>query len=172
MESRRHHRLLIAVLASLLSLNACVGVSAGGTDGLSEVFRSEQCGLAEPVSSLLLDPGQWQLVTGAGRPFEAGANSDAVPFPQEAADGHIFLVMIALGSKPTPGYGIEQLQARRQGREWMVEYLAVTPPQDTMRATVMTSPCVVFSLPASSAIKQVRMVSAGSEEILLLPLGG
>ncbi|MGE3840486.1 MAG: VWA domain-containing protein [Vicinamibacterales bacterium] len=60
------------------------------------------------------------------------------------------IVAVFLGSRPTPGYSVDILDARREGDTLVVQYAEREPPADSIQADVITNPFVVAGVPATS----------------------
>lgn len=63
------------------------------------------------------------------------------------ADTTTLLVAVSHGDQPSPGYRFELRSATVSNGVAQLNLHWVTPPADSMQATVMTSPCLVLALP-------------------------
>lgn len=66
------------------------------------------------------------------------------------ADKHT-AVVIALGDRPSSGYGIEVASGRMVGDEFIVDYLETRPEEGMMTASMMTQPYLVKLFPKTNA---------------------
>lgn len=60
------------------------------------------------------------------------------------------IVAVFLGSRPTPGYSVDVLDARRENGTLVVRYAEREPPADSIQADVITNPFVVVGVPSTS----------------------
>lgn len=58
------------------------------------------------------------------------------------------LVIVALGQKPTGGYGVTLLGSEQVGDELRLEVAATAPAPDSMVTQVLTTPCSVMAVTA------------------------
>lgn len=57
------------------------------------------------------------------------------------------ILIVSLGQKPTAGFDLKLTSWLMEQNHWQVERHVKTPKSDTMRAAVITSPCVLIKIP-------------------------
>lgn len=60
------------------------------------------------------------------------------------------IVAVFLGVRPTPGYAVDIVDARREGTMLIVEYVEREPPTDSIQADVITTPFAVAGVPVTA----------------------
>lgn len=68
-------------------------------------------------------------------------------------------LVVSLGNKPTPGYGLSVSGARWYGHATLnLNMMVKEPPEDAFTAQVITTPCAVIDVPAEGW-DQIRVVA-------------
>jgi len=146
----KHNIAVVAVL--LLAVGACQsGINSAAsseTVPIRAVYHDSQClnesAQITPIRDAIELAAWWQPL--------AKQQFPAKPLPQSLAtinfDQSTAFVLF-MGSRPTAGYDIELLDDRAIVREASLTIPASwqEPSSDTMVAQIMTSPCVVITLP-------------------------
>ena len=129
--------LLPAVVVVVAS--AMIGVASGQTPGSERmVERGGQSRIDQPRQVTARTEAEW---TALWREHAPGRPAPAVDFSLEMVLG------VFLGSRPTPGYGVEIVAARQQGGELVVQYRETPPPTGRILAQLITSPFVIVARP-------------------------
>lgn len=96
----------------------------------------------------LIKPRYTQSIEGARR-----SGSGRIPA------GHQ-IVLVAMGQRPTPGYGLNletgAVATLRDG-ELMLPVQAEAPPVSVYQSPVETSPCIVVAVPTQQKIRSVKL---------------
>lgn len=111
------------------------------------VTMVNQCGLDNPgVHS--------QRTGGDAFSSELQAALDEVRLPADRR-----ALVVSLGSKPTPGYGLSMSEARWYGYSTLnLTMAAEEPSDDAFMAQVITTPCAIIDVPAEGW-DQIRVVA-------------
>jgi|GEM_PF-1386701 hypothetical protein len=148
---KKHQLAVVSMM--LLAANACRSgleqTESSDTVSLRAAYHDQQC--HSDVAGIKLIQNEislanwWQPL--ANRQFPVK------PLPQElgAIDfDKTTLIIVLMGSRPTAGYGIELYddQAPVQVTALTIPATWKEPARDAMVAQIMTSPCVVISVPA------------------------
>jgi len=133
----------------------CGACSSSRAVELDVVMASGNCqqtheGVARVTLSDVAKLRGTQLLGGESTDREAG------PSP--------FLIVVAIGEKPTAGYGLAYDGAKLDGRTLIVTVRETAPPPDAMTAQVITHPCLVLEIPEGE-LDRVRVVDAAGTVI-------
>lgn len=110
---------------------------------VTEVRRSQQCAAADGTTHIYLLPTLADV-----RSWESGRGIDLSGGPGAALNPEVPYALIDLGQRSSAGYALAV--SRMAGRRKQVLTLKATfiePKPDSMQAQVITSPCVLVSLP-------------------------
>ncbi len=149
-------RLCSVLIAAGVSACAGLGADSGDTVRGSQLFAETNCPItidgpfpATAVFATVEDLGHKAWMS-ALRGTDADAASRA-------------LVLVHFGPKPTPGYGASFQSAATSGRKLLLKVTQTVPAPDMMYAQVITSPCILVSVPAGSYsdIKVIDIEPAG-----------
>lgn len=150
----------LALAGSLALLLSCACRSACSGDGAEPAPPAEPGDVArEPLSQEVLLRGdggtfsgfevrlvreelEWRDVWAriAGRQLEP-------PAAPEVDFARTTLVLLALGERPSTGYGLELRALERRGASLFVHARETRPAPDSMQAQVLTSPYLVLAVP-------------------------
>jgi hypothetical protein len=156
---------VIGIRIGLLCIAAAMaGCVAGGPAPSKSVpvhalYRHAQCGADYPESRaiILRDADAFKAAVEDLRRARGsvGINMPAVDFSRQAA------LLVQMGQKPTAGYGLwpEQPVARLRGDVLEVALDWQSPPPGAMLAQVVTSPCMLISIPRAS-YKTIHVLDA------------
>jgi hypothetical protein len=99
-------------------------------------------GLREPARMVITDPVVWEATW-------AKANSHLAPVPKAPRVDFAkeMVALAALGEKPTAGWSVEIVGARREGGRLRILYAERGPPKDAVAAAVITRPWHAVVLP-------------------------
>jgi hypothetical protein len=100
----------------------------------------------EPIRNATALTDWWQTLARQQIPAKPLPQSlGAINFERSA------VFVLSMGQRPTAGYGIElhSERATMQRESLMIPAGWQEPPPDTMVAQVVTSPCIVFTVPAN-----------------------
>lgn len=141
-----------------LPLPACKSETVAAV-AIEEVFNGDHCGLPQPTVALISDATQWRGITRAAERFIDENASAAAEQRFNTLSQTAYLVLLAVGSKPSPGFGIrvDGKGARLVHRQLIVEVAPFAPPADSLQAAVMTSPCVVIAVARDERVEQLRV---------------
>jgi len=93
------------------------------------------------------------------------------PNPPEVNFSNSFILLVALGEKPTAGYSVEIGRVVREGQRLVVEVRAVEPSPDRMLATVITRPYALVRIERQSGLEKVVFVDPAGNRLAETPLG-
>jgi len=144
---------LAVVAVMLLAANACRSgieqTESSDTVPILAAYQDQQC--HSDVADIKLIQNELSLANW-WQPL-ANQQFPVKPLPQElgAIDfDKTILIIVLMGSRPTAGYSIELYddQAPVQVTALTIPAIWKEPTHDAMVAQIMTSPCVVISMPA------------------------
>lgn len=129
----------LMTLATLLALSACS--STPSNLAVTEHSAQPQCagisrGLTQVTPQTIQRMQQRQFLT--------EGSSDIVAVVPAAND---LLIAVSHGAQPSPGYRFELRSATLSDGVAQLKLHWITPPADSIQATVMTNPCLVLALP-------------------------
>ncbi len=138
----------------LLTVGACQSgvepTSTLTTVPIQIAYRDSQCmkerAIIEPIHNITVLMDWWQPLARQQIPAKQLPQSlRAINFERSA------VFVLSMGSQPTAGYGIELHSDRATVQRESLTIPAgwQEPPADTMVAQVVTSPCIVFTVPAN-----------------------
>ena len=134
------------------------------------LYQDDLCGgnRLSPAVTLVADTNQLKriLVESKGRMLGQSPPSPAVDFNV----AHV--VFIQMGQKPTGGYGIELAEpdATLRGGEALIRLRWIEPAPGSIVAQILTSPCLIVSLPKGAYEKITITDENGSvRETISLP---
>lgn len=124
---------LFIVLLAIAGVSACTaGPQSSGADA-SEAWSGAHC---------ITDGRRLQRMT----PAQIQASDWAEHVPPQASQS---LLIVRAGSRPTAGYGLRLAEQSRQNGKLQLVIEERQPAPDSMRAQVMTSPCIALWVPAA-----------------------
>lgn len=125
-------------LGAGLLLVAVTGCSTQAAKSVTATaaWQSDHCGFDEPEVRVFEQEENWSQW------LEAGSERR---IPDRAWSGDT-RVVVAAGTQPTPGYGIELLQLATEGDELVINVMQGQPSRGAMVAQVLTTPCVVVDV--------------------------
>ncbi|MBC7942290.1 MAG: protease complex subunit PrcB family protein [Chitinophagaceae bacterium] len=158
-------RLALGVCASLL-LAACQAQqpqSASAPLELETLHRSAQCGTA--AASLLGVPDQASLDSVLNAGMLGATRTVTVDFAQRS------VFRLSMGQQPTAGasLAITSLSVDSTHRRMTVNAVWKLPEPGSMQATVVTRPCVVFSV-LRGDYRSARVIDSQQQQRLLVDL--
>lgn len=106
---------------------------------LSTIAKGDGSGIAAPRRVVIRDEPAWRTLWGEHAGPEA-----AVP-PIDFATRMVAAVFA--GDRPTPGYGVEVVDARRDGDGLGIVVAETRPAPGTLAAQVITTPFHIVALP-------------------------
>jgi len=129
-------------LTTCLLLSGCqlggYAVKAAASD-IEVLGEGTHCGFATP-SLHLVDEG-------ALLPSMHQGVRSAMADTLDAGD---YVLVVALGQRPTPGHGAQLNRIETQGNDKIsIQLEPVSPAPGSMQAQVITTPCLVLSVPSS-----------------------
>lgn len=143
-------KLTALLCLSIFSISACdtsVLISSSEPIYANVIFQSIQCRRSEPEAAfgvvkskqqldLLLQEFNRQILGKESKPYLVDFKSMNV-------------LVLEMGYRPTAGYSlsINKEQIRVENKEAIVTVEWAEPPEDSMQAQVITSPCAIFTLP-------------------------
>ena len=130
------------------------------------IHASASCGKTQPSVHPIPDQASLtQIVTG-GRML--GADQPPVPAVDFASN---MVMLLSMGQQPSAGYqiGVTAATVRLDSRVLTVSSLWQQPEPGVMQATVITQPCVIFSLPRGD-YRAVQIVDQQRQERMLVDL--
>jgi hypothetical protein len=129
---------LFRTLAAGLFLATMTGCSTPSAKSVTaaDAWQSDHCGVYDPEVKVFRQKEKWSQWLEAGPEHR-------IPERPWSADAR---VVVAAGSQPTPGYGIELLQLATEGDELVISVKQSSPSQGAMLAQVITTPCLVIDV--------------------------
>ncbi len=129
------------------------------------LYQGQQCGRQEPSAAVSRVADEQALAALAKRVGKTFSFADEVDFEQQ------LLLLVEMGIKPTTGYRLllsDPIVAVNQANavlrlDWR------QPPSDVMLAQMLTSPCLLLSLPLAD-YTEVDVVDAEGKHRLVLDL--
>lgn len=106
---------------------------------LSTIARGDGSGIDAPRRVVIRDEPAWRTL------WKEHAGSDVAVPPIDFATQMVAAVFA--GSRPTPGYGVEVVDARRDGEGLGIVVAESRPAPGTLAAQVITTPFHIVSLP-------------------------
>ena len=137
--------LLVALLSAACTVTATSeeqevpAVGAASADAI-ELQSSQHCGLTAPGVVLVRSQAQWREL---GRTLRTSLPAEQLP----DFDNH-WLVIAALGQKPTGGFSVELASARQSGDQLELRLRQSAPGPDDMVTQALTTPCSIIRVPA------------------------
>ncbi|TVP57063.1 MAG: protease complex subunit PrcB family protein [Halomonadaceae bacterium] len=111
----------------------------GAASGVRELGQANHCGYSGAQLTLVTDPEDLPSMHG-------GLHEPLV----KALEGGDYVLLVALGQRPTPGYGARLERASASAEDRISLQLAATEPDPgSMLAQVITTPCVAMAIPPS-----------------------
>ena len=131
------------VLSLTLTVAACQPHDIQDPINLREIYAGEYCVTRTPELRIVDNKADALAITGTNRTM--GAKPAVLSFDDD--DSHEYILLIAVGSKPTAGYRL-RLQQTQVNIEDGNLYLPVTlsNPKHDMQAMVVTSPCMLLAI--------------------------
>ncbi len=157
---KNHFHKLICILTFAFNSTACTSNKPETID-VKEEWSSNQCYDIEPGISII-----------SYDELEEIKNRNVLRSPnntlRETVDDNFILVKISMGKKTTAGYsiGLESKTAEIQSENLILKVTKQTPRPGSARASVMTSPCIVVSIPQNE--ENIKSISAGDWQISTL----
>lgn len=133
-------RLALPLCLSAL-LSGC-GVFAADSVPASRVhslLSKGQCAYSEAGLHLITQRDQWDQLPLNRRPL-------VKPLPYPVADGQ-WVLLVAMGRKPTPGFGLNLVNAESDGETLNIRVSAHSPAPGMVMAQMITEPCLILSVP-------------------------
>ncbi|HUP91125.1 MAG TPA: protease complex subunit PrcB family protein [Solimonas sp.] len=150
----------LPILLVLLVLSGCAHMpdvtdwfSRENAVSVSEVRRAIICGTSGPEAQVTLFPDAaavqaWEL--GRGLQMSAGTPLPATPF-----------VLVEMGERSSAGYGLAVSRtAGRRGEDLILRATFLSPAPGRMTAQMITSPCVLVSIPQAN-YRAVEVIDQG-----------
>lgn len=129
----------LTLLASMV-LGGCQffhSPAQGAASVIRELGQANHCGYSSPQLTLVEAVQQLPSLHG-------GLRSSL----EEALEAGDYVLLVALGQRPTPGYGAVLEQASAASTEQIRVQLAATEPEpDSLLSQVITTPCLALALP-------------------------
>jgi hypothetical protein len=106
--------------------------------GVVTVAQGAYSGIEERTENLIRTASDWQALWKAHR---GSGPAPPVDFAKET------IAAVFLGTRPTGGYSIEIVRARRDGTALVLEYVERRPAADSIVTQALTSPFHIVKLP-------------------------
>ena len=124
---------------------------AGDGEGLEAVEyevvdRGTQLGLEGPMARVFRSQAGWREAWSSAPATRVGQQQQGAPQVDQVDWSEHMLAVVALGQRPTAGYGVEVQGVERAGGFLRVRVAETEPPPDAMQAQVVTHPYVVLRL--------------------------
>lgn len=133
-------------LAVVAVLAACARAGPGGPAGaaqpLETILAETYSGLAEPRRAVVRDEAGWARLWAE---IHAGVTPEP-PLPRVDFTSHM-LVVVALGTRPSGGYGVKVASATVRGEQLLVSVVETCPARGARAITSLTQPVEVVRLP-------------------------
>ena len=151
---------LVAAVAGCEPLPQEVGLR------ITQVLQSDNCGPEQPSAYVIESASQWNSLQAAQSRFlpdPSKTDSGAVQYPALSKDE--IMVVVAAGQQPSAGYRVvvDTYDWQRTDDELVLKVMLDSPPEDSMQATVLTSPCSVVAIRNYRGIEQVRFIGLKRE---------
>ena len=155
--------LLLAAGTFVAGCQSAIGEGDDVLDQVQHFGADSQCGFSSPGL-------QFVESADAMPPMRGDARQQAVEFLEN--EGGVVL-LVALGERPTPGYGAQPESTDLTAEDELILTLAsFTPDPGRMQAQVITTPCVVYGLPQTGWSKvTVALDADGFPQTLPNPVG-
>lgn len=141
------------MLLASLQLAACQQASNGadedqGTVPLDVVFRSNQCNEADERVIIIRDAAGWSSWRDAQQRLSIGLPDDLAGRATDVDFAQNSVVVIAMGTRPSAGYGIELAESigHRNNGEITIAVDWQEPGPDAVVAQMLTSPCLAIAV--------------------------
>lgn len=106
--------------------------------------------------------------SGLYREIHSGEIPSPQPPPVDFSES--FIVVIAMGEKPTAGYAVEIGQVVREGSKLKVEIRYIEPPAERMLATVITRPYALIRVERQPGLETIIFVDPDGKHLAEVPL--
>ena len=136
---------------ALVSLSVAMTPAQAPEVRLVPVARGSSSGIAEAAQIVVRSNAEWAKLWkshGAAQPVPA------IDFARQMVAG------VFLGTRPTGGYSVEIVGARREGPALVLEYVERTPPPDAVLTQALTEPFHIVRLDAHAGPVQFRRLAA------------
>lgn len=142
--------LLSAILLTSL-LSACGSQPAQIMYSVPKQIVSQQCFITQAESQVWLErEDEWN-----GLPENAKQQLSAAGIDFTRSN----VLIISTGQKPTPGYSLELTNWLLEQDHWQVTRIARSPSVNSMKAQVITSPCLLVKIP-----KSIKSITINNEQ--------
>ena len=126
----------LGALALVLQLSACAADHAAPR--VQQILTSTQCGYARAGIHLVTGQAQWQQL-----PLNQWSGKSRQLEWQQGP----WRLVVAMGHQPTLGYGLTLVNATQQSDRLTVSVKRQQPQPGHARGEMLTSPCLVLSIP-------------------------
>ena len=92
------------------------------------------------------------------------------PEPPPVDFSESFILVVAMGEKPTSGYAVEIGQVVREGPRLVVEVRSIEPDSERMQATVITRPYALIRIKRQPELKTAVFVNPSGKRLAEAPL--
>jgi hypothetical protein len=92
------------------------------------------------------------------------------PEPPPVDFSKSFILVIAMGEKPTAGYALEIGQVVREGSRLVVEVRSIEPDSERMQATVITRPYALIRIERQPGLETAVFVDPSGKRLADVPL--
>jgi len=145
------------ILVTTLMLFGCKHLDEEPTTDFKSLYKSHQCSTTEPTAQILTNEKGKQLYhqeishlnkrqLGANRtPTDIGSNES--------------VFIIAMGQKSSGGYNVSVKNINASKDTLLVEVEWLTPPQDAMTSSALTSPCEIVSIPKNYSEEDINQLT-------------
>jgi PrcB C-terminal len=157
--------LLFGILMVAVVLAACVSpISTGKTVPVRTIFADSQCGGDAPEIRRLDGAQQWKDLRARIEGRSVGATSRNPAMPDFSRDD-VFL--IAMGQRPTLGYSVTLASDVARLYDTHIQFSVIwqEPDAGALQGQMLTSPCVVVSIPAGEYGQPIAVDSQGRERV-------
>jgi hypothetical protein len=145
-EGRAAEKVAALALAGVAVVASCARAGPGGPAGtaqpLETLLAEPYSGLAEARREVLRDEAGWARVWAE---IHAGVTPEP-PLPQVDFTSHM-LVAVALGTRPSGGYGVKVASVTVRGEQLLVSVVETCPARGARVITSLTQPVAVVRLP-------------------------
>lgn len=141
------------LMAFLLAGCGCLAADGASSYGVHSLMSHNQCAYAQAGLHLITHPEQWAQLPLNRRPL-------VKPQPYPASEGQ-WLLLIAMGRKPTTGFGLTLSAVEKAGDTLKLRVSTRTPAPGMVRAQMITEPCLVVSVPREGW-QQITVSGVGS----------
>jgi len=122
----------------MIALILAVIMAQAQTTAVATVAQGSSSGAADPREVVVRSPAEWAAL------WKAHAGPQTAPVVDFSTN---LVAAVFLGTRPTAGFRVDIVGARREADVLVIEYVERAPGADNIVAQVLTSPFHIVTLP-------------------------